>query len=91
MLLFFHGRECEHCLAMAPLVAKLEREHGVTVERKETWHDDANATLLTSTYNVDGTRCGGVPFFYNTDTDEWRCGEIDYDDLAAWAGVGHGR
>ncbi len=87
MLLFFHGEECEHCRAMAPLVKRLEQEFGVQVDRKETWHDPANAKLLVDTYDPDGTRCGGVPFFYNTETNQWRCGEIGYDELKAWAGV----
>lgn len=92
MLLFFHGKECEHCQAMAPLVTQLEQELGVQVERKETWHDETNAKLLMTTYDQDGTRCGGVPFFFNTDTNQWLCGEVSYESLKQWAhgGSGHG-
>jgi hypothetical protein len=32
----------------------------------------------------DGT-CGGVPFFFNTETEEWICGEASYDELVSWA------
>ena len=88
MLLFFHGKECEHCQTMAPLITKLEAELGVQVERKETWHDEANAKLLIETYDPAGARCGGVPFFYNTETDKWLCGAVEYEALKNWASLG---
>jgi len=28
---------------------------------------------------------GGVPFFYNTETEEWICGETDIETLRKWA------
>ncbi|MEK7183912.1 MAG: hypothetical protein AAB701_00085 [Patescibacteria group bacterium] len=90
MLLFFHGRECEHCLKMSPLVTELERELSVTVDRKETWHDEHNARLLVEEYDVEGKRCGGVPFFFNTETKQWLCGEVEYADLKRWASGGSG-
>jgi len=29
--------------------------------------------------------CGGVPFFYNTDTDQFICGEEGEEALRKWA------
>lgn len=91
MLIFFHGEECEHCRTMAPRVTQLEQELGMTVERKETWHNEENARLLTQKYDIEGKRCGGVPFFVNTETDTWLCGEVSYEELKRWAtgGTGH--
>lgn len=70
---------------MDPLVKRLEEELGVKVERYETWHDEANEAKRAS---YDNGRCGGVPFFVNTDTDEVICGEVSYDELKAWARPG---
>lgn len=82
MLLEFYGRECGHCRAMDPLVTRLEEELGVTVEKKETWHDEANEKLRAE---HDNGRCGGVPFFVNTGTGAVLCGESSYEELKAWA------
>ena len=82
MLLMFYGKECPHCERMEPLVAKLEREEGITVERSEAWHDDANAKKLEE---LDQGLCGGVPFFYNTETKESLCGEVPYEEVQVWA------
>ena len=82
MLIEFYGRECIHCLRMAPLIDKLEKEAGVKFERYEVWHDDANAKKLDS---YDKGECGGVPFFVNTITGDKICGETSYDELKSWA------
>lgn len=82
MLIEFFGRECGHCKAMEPLVARLEKELGVALEKHETWHDAGNEELR-QTY--DQGRCGGVPFFVNTDTDIVLCGEVSYEELKSWA------
>jgi hypothetical protein len=29
--------------------------------------------------------CGGVPFFFNTETEEYICGEAPYEKLKNWA------
>ena len=80
-LLEFYGTECPHCRRMEPLIAKLETE-GHKVERFETWHDEKNAKKLEE---YDRGYCGGVPFFFNTDSGKWICGATDYDSLKAWA------
>lgn len=82
MLIEFYGEECGHCRNMDPLIARLEKEHGVTVEKVETWHDEANEARRVE---LDHGRCGGVPFFVNTDTDAILCGEVSYAELINWA------
>jgi hypothetical protein len=69
---------------MEPLVKQLEKEANVKVERIEVWHSDENAKKMEG---YDKGRCGGVPFFINTDTDAMICGEVPYEDLKSWAGV----
>jgi len=67
---------------MEPLVEQLEKETGVKVERLEVWHNDDNAKKMDG---YDKGRCGGVPFFINTDTGAMICGEVSYEDLKSWA------
>lgn len=80
-LLEFYGRECPHCLRMEPLVAQLEKETGIKVEKYEVWHDQKNAELMKQ-YDKD---CGGVPFFFNEKTGESICGSVPYEMLKEWA------
>ena len=82
MLLFFYGQECSHCHAMFPLVEKLEKEEGIKMEKYETWHNEENARKLSE---CDQGLCGGVPFFFNTETKEFICGETSYEKLKEWA------
>lgn len=84
MLYDFYGKECPHCIDMHPLVEKLEREHGVTVVKKEVWHNDENRRELEAI--DDGSLCGGVPFFYNDETKGFLCGSSSYEELKRWAG-----
>jgi thiol-disulfide isomerase/thioredoxin len=81
-LLSFYGRECPHCQTMEPLVDRLEKELEVAVERLEVWHDDDNKDTLEA---YDKGVCGGVPYFYNTETKGSICGEASYEELKAWA------
>lgn len=82
MLIEFYGKECPHCVDMDRLLARLEKEEGIKVERKEIWCDEENNKKFES---YDKGRCGGVPFFINTNTDEFLCGEVTYEELKAWA------
>jgi thiol-disulfide isomerase/thioredoxin len=84
-LVMFHGTECPHCRNMDPLVEQAERELHVKVTKLEVWHNAKNAELLES---IDRGMCGGVPFFWNTKSKKWICGETDYDTLRDWAGSG---
>ncbi len=83
-LINFYGRECPHCERMESVIQKLERDTGVTVERKEVWHDDGNVKIMTG---YDKGVCGGVPYFYNTETEKSICGEATIDELKEWAGT----
>lgn len=82
VLLEFYGTECPHCNYMRPLVEKLEEELGVKVQRYEVWHNEQNARLME---RYDREFCGGVPFFYNTQSNRWACGAVSYEQLKAWA------
>jgi thiol-disulfide isomerase/thioredoxin len=82
MLLDFYGRECPHCVVMEPLIKRVEKELKRKIRRLEVWHNEGNAEKLLE---YDKGRCGGVPFFYNTGTGGWICGETTYDKLLAWA------
>ena len=82
-LLEFYGKECPHCVRMAPLVEQLEKELGVEVRKLETWHDEANEKLRAE--KDAGAACGGVPYFFNEETGAKICGAVDYEALKAWA------
>ena len=82
MLLEFYGKECGHCFAINGLIDKLEKELNLKVERYETWHNEENAHKQAE---YDKGLCGGVPFFFNTDSKEYICGETDYTTLVRWA------
>lgn len=81
-LLEFYGETCPHCIAMKPHVEKMEKELGVEVEKYEVWNNEENAEKMKE---YDTGLCGGVPFFYNTDSKQFICGSIGYDKLVAWA------
>ncbi|MBI4017996.1 MAG: thioredoxin family protein [Candidatus Aenigmarchaeota archaeon] len=83
-LIEFYGTECPHCKDMEPLIAKLEKETGKKVKRFEVWHDAENAKLMQR-FDPDGSRCGGVPFFFNKKSGEWICGSTSYEKFKAWA------
>ena len=84
MLIEFYGKECSHCIHMAPLVEQLEKEENREVTKYEVWHNEENAEKLEM---YDKDLCGGVPFFYNTDTDKHICGQVSYEKLKKWATV----
>jgi thiol-disulfide isomerase/thioredoxin len=78
----FHGESCPHCEKMASKVEQLEEEEDVEVKQLEVWNDQDNAEKMQE---FDDGKCGGVPFFYNTETEEWICGETDMETLKDWA------
>ena len=87
-LLMFHGRECPHCKKMMPLVERLEKEANIQFEKYEVWHDEKNADLMRSYKPVIGPKCGGqlrVPTFFNPETSDVICGEVDFEKLKEWA------
>ena len=82
MLLEFYGTECSHCIKMKPLVEKLENEEEVKVEKYEVWHNEENLQKMRG--YAEG-KCMGVPFFLNTETENFICGETDYEELKQWS------
>lgn len=82
-LMNFYGDECPHCIKMHTLLDTLEKEEGVKVEKLEVWHDDANMKKLEALDKE--SECGGVPFFFNSDSGASICGEATYDELKVWA------
>ncbi len=81
-LVEYFGDTCPHCIAIKPLVQEVEKELGVTVEKLEVWNDEENLKKLEA---ADGGRCGGVPFFHNTETNDFICGSANKERLMAWA------
>lgn len=81
-LLEFYGAECPHCIHMMPLIEQLEKELGLKVEKLETWHNEENANKQGE---FDNGLCGGVPFFYNTESKKFLCGSSEYEQLKNWA------
>jgi thiol-disulfide isomerase/thioredoxin len=87
-LVMFFARECPHCKNMMPLVDRLEKEEGIKFERLEIWHNEKNADLMRSYKQVIAPKCGGqlrTPTFFNTETNDVLCGEIEYENLKKWA------
>ena len=81
-LLEFYGEECPHCVDMRSLTEKFEKENNLKIDRFEIWHNEENAKKMEE---YDKGLCGGVPFFYNTESNKWICGEATYDELKSWA------
>jgi thiol-disulfide isomerase/thioredoxin len=80
-LLEFYGTECPHCIKMMPIIDKLIAE-GFDIKKHEVWHDEKNAKVMEK---YDTGLCGGVPFFFNTDSKQFICGEADEAKLRKWA------
>ena len=80
-LIEFYGEDCPHCRTLEPIVKRLEDE-GIKVLQLEVWQNEENARQMAE---CDKGLCGGVPFFYNTETRSFLCGESTYDDLKSWA------
>ena len=86
--IMFWARECPHCQKMMPLVDKLEKETGIKLERLEIWHNEKNADLMRSFKDVIAPKCGGqlrTPTFFDTETNDVICGEVEYEKLKEWA------
>lgn len=84
-LLFFYGEECPHCHKIMPRLEEVEKDLGVRFERYEVWHNAENAEMLKS---YDKGYCGGVPFLYNTGSNDWICGAVETDKIHAFASKG---
>ena len=82
MLLEFYGETCPHCLSMKPLVEKTEKDLGVEIKKFEVWNNEDNAAEMAK---YDKGLCGGVPFYYNTDSKQFICGATDEASFVSWA------
>ena len=86
MLYEFYGQECPHCQKMLTLTTKLMKEYPeIKIERKEVWHNKANMEFIKICDKDD--QCGGVPFYFNDQTQKWLCGEVSYSELKTWADI----
>ena len=86
--IMFWARECPHCRNMMPLVDRLIEEEGVEIEKLEIWHNEENADLMRSFKDVIAPKCGGqlrTPTFFDTETNDVVCGEVEYEALKEWA------
>jgi thiol-disulfide isomerase/thioredoxin len=86
--IMFWARECPHCRNMMPLVDRLIEEEGVEIEKLEIWHNEENADLMRSFKDVIAPKCGGqlrTPTFFDTETNDVVCGEVEYKALKEWA------
>lgn len=84
-LLIFVGTECPHCDAMEPLLAKLQFETGIVLEKKDVWKSETDYRLLENYRKaVKDSECDGIPFFYNTKNKKYLCGEVSYKRLKEW-------
>ena len=81
MLLYFYGNDCKHCEEMNNVIKRLEDEDFL-IEWQEVFDNKDNEAVMIS---YDKDRCGGVPFFYNTETDKYICGEAGYLEARALA------
>lgn len=85
-LLMFVGTDCPHCMVMRPLLAKLAYETGIVIQERDTWKNKADERLMVQYQETTGdAACDGIPFFYNTQTGVFLCGEVNYATLKQWA------
>lgn len=73
---------------MRPLVAKLQFDTGIVLDERDVWKSRTDDALLEK-YRADIIKtdpdCDGIPFFYNTKTGGYLCGEVNYKTLHDWA------
>ncbi len=67
---------------MHPRIDRLAKEEGIILTTHEVWHNQENDELCMK---YDNGSCGGIPFFYNAETQESLCGEVTYNELKDWA------
>jgi hypothetical protein len=82
-LLFFYGEGCLYCKEALKIVDSLNTE-GFSIKKLEVWHNKENDNLLLSLDSGEDC-CGGVPFFFNQNTNKTICGEVSYKKIKEWA------
>ncbi len=79
----FYGAECPHCLKMAPIVAQVEAETGVSIVKLEVWHNETNVGIMQYHATEIERDCDfmGVPTFVSTKNRKAVCGEMSAEKL----------
>ena len=83
----FYGQECPYCVAIVPVVDRLEKEEDVKVERLEVWHNDKNHKKMGDLKRLYDQECEGnfvVPSFYDKESDRLICNPGSYENLKKW-------
>lgn len=87
-LICFFGNECSHCDTMRPLIAKLTFDTGIILDERDVWKSQEDFRLMENYQDEikkTDPECDGMPFFYNTETKAYLCGEVSYKTLKEWA------
>ena len=91
----FYGNGCPFCVAIEPIVEKLEKEGGVRFERLEVWrggrtereYNKENQTRMEALKRHYDENCGGnmiVPSFYDAEKNLLICNPGSYENLKNW-------
>ena len=82
-LLMFYGNRCPMTKKADLIRVKVEEKLQTTITRLEVYESEEN---LQRYKDVGGLQhCGGVPFFYNTETESSVCGVREEAITTAWA------
>jgi len=77
-ILFFNGTECAICHVVEPVLDRVASAKGIVIEKKESYHDDANQALL---FELAEGKCAQLPFLINTETGKYLCGNMSEEQL----------
>lgn len=82
-LLMFYGNSCPMTKKAEPIAESVEKKLQTTIRRLEVYENEEN---LRKYKEVGGIQlCGGVPFFFNTETGSSVCGVREEAVISAWA------
>lgn len=80
----FYGETCPHCITMKPIVASIEKDLGIAIEKLEVWNNEDNQKIMAKYDDIISAACGGfaaVPSFVNTKTGQALCGAHDTTEI----------
>eukprot|EP00922_Rhytidocystis_sp_ex-Travisia-forbesii_P010689 GHVS01015648.1.p1 GENE.GHVS01015648.1~~GHVS01015648.1.p1 ORF type:complete len:152 (-),score=16.23 GHVS01015648.1:1-417(-) len=72
---------------MESSVSAVSKHMNINVARLEVWHNKENMIVLQQLDRK--SRCGGLPYYYNTRTCQWICGATTTYNLHLWASDQH--
>ena len=79
----FYGNSCPMTKKVEPIVERVENKLHTSIKRLEVYENEEN---LKKYKDVGGIElCGGVPFFFNTQTESSVCGVREEAIISAWA------